>query len=253
MTKSPTIYLKSAKILCPREERDRLPLNLPALKNTDTIEFDTSVTFFVGENGSGKSTLLEAIAILLKLGNQGGTGNFDVRDRYGNSGLHEFMRLTKSAEKLKDKYYLRAESLFNVADYLDDLWRDAGAGTSKAQVFARYGGKSLHEQSHGESFMAILVNALGGKGIYLFDEPEAALSPQRQLSALARIHELVERQSQFIIATHSPILMSYPNSRIYSFGPEGLALVKYEETEHFQITRDFLNAYPSYLRHLLSE
>lgn len=217
------------------------------------MDFHPDVTFLVGENGSGKSTLLEAIASSMQIGGEGGTGNFVVEDRYGDAKLSDFVRGKKSFQKPRDRFFLRAESFFNIADYLEDLWRDPDACTSKYQVFKRYGGKSLHEQSHGESFLALLTHGLGGKGFYLFDEPEAALSPSRQLSALVRIHDLVQDQSQFIIATHSPILMAYPNAKIFFFDNAGCRQIGFEETEHYKITRDFLNNYPRRLSQLFSD
>jgi len=209
----------------------------------------------VGENGSGKSTLLEAIASLMEFGAQGGTGNFKTSDAGGASDLAKHLKPRRSLTKPKDRYFLRAESFYNVATYMDALAEEevkAGRMT-RARVLGRYGGMSLHERSHGESFMSALVDGLGGKGLYLMDEPEAALSPSRQLAALVRIHDLVKDQSQFIIATHSPILMSYPNARIYLLDDTGCRRVPYEETEHYKITRDFLNGYPKRLKNLLSD
>jgi predicted ATPase len=139
-------------------------------------------------------------------------------------------------------YFLRAESFFNVATYMDEV----GWGDGK-------GGVSLHARSHGESFMDILVHKLRGNGIYLMDEPEAALSPSRQLAALTAIHQLVDEGSQFIIATHSPILLSYPNAKIILFDGTGINNVAFEDTEHFAVTRDFLNNYPRRLEQLLDD
>jgi len=168
-----------------------------------------------GESGSGKSTLLEAIATVMDFGGQGGTANFAIDDTSGFSALHTFMKIKKSFQIPKDKFFLRAESLYKVGTYLEELVRDPDACTTSAEVFTRYGGKSLHARSHGESFMSIMVDIFSGKGLYILDEPQAALSPTRQLAVLVRIHDLVEDQSQFIIATHSPILMSYPRKCIY--------------------------------------
>ncbi len=247
-------YLKSITLDRPEGKTARsFPFNIPAIANFKRMDFHPDVTFLVGENGSGKSTLLEAIASSMQIGGEGGTGNFVVEDRYGDAKLSDFVRGKKSFQKPRDRFFLRAESFFNIADYLEDLWRDPDACTSKYQVFKRYGGKSLHEQSHGESFLALLTHGLGGKGFYLFDEPEAALSPSRQLSALVRIHDLVQDQSQFIIATHSPILMAYPNAKIFFFDNAGCRQIGFEETEHYKITRDFLNNYPRRLSQLFSD
>ncbi len=245
-------YLRSIIIDKPKIASTQFPFTIPAIKSLREMTFHPDVTFLVGENGSGKSTLLEAIAICMKIGGQGGSGNFHMDDEHGTSVLSEFIQTKKSFQKPKDRFFLRAESFYNVADYLDDLWRDPDAGTSYYQVFKRYGGKSLHEQSHGESFMALMRSGLGGKGFYLFDEPEAALSPSRQLAALVRIDDLVKLQSQFVIATHSPILMAYPNATIYLFNESGCRQIAYEETEHYKVTKDFLNNYPRRLEQLLA-
>lgn len=247
-------YLKSITLDRPEgEAAQSFPFSIPAIANFERIDFHPDVTFLVGENGSGKSTLLEAIANSMQLSGEGGTGNFEVEDEFGSTNLCEFIQARKSFQKPKDRFFLRAESFFNIASYLEKLWRDPDAGTSKTAVFRRYGGKSLHEQSHGESFLALLTHGLGGKGFYLFDEPEAALSPSRQLSALVRIHDLVKDQSQFIIATHSPILMAYPNAKIFYFDQSGCRQISFEETEHYKITRDFLNNYPKRLSQLLTD
>lgn len=220
---------------------EEYPFNVPAVRELDTIEFHPNVTFFVGENGSGKSTVLEAIAVALGFGAEGGTKNVQFRTVDSVSPLHEALRLARGVPKPRDGYFLRAESFFNVASYMDEVgYTDA------------YGG-SLHARSHGESFMAVLVNKLKGDGIYLFDEPEAALSPSRQMAALSAIHQLVEASSQFVIATHSPILLSYPHAKIIQFDRSGLSEVAYEDTEHFAVTRDFLNNYPRRLEQLLSD
>lgn len=220
---------------------DEYPFNVPAVRELDRIEFHPNVTFFVGENGSGKSTVLEAIAVALGFGAEGGTKNVQFRTVDSVSPLHEALRLARGVPQPQDGYFLRAESFFNVASYMDEVGYTDG-----------YGG-SLHARSHGESFMAVLVNKLRGNGIYLFDEPEAALSPSRQMAALSAIHQLVEASSQFVIATHSPILLSYPNAKIIQFDRSGLSEVAYEDTEHFAVTRDFLNNYPRRLEQLLSD
>lgn len=146
------------------------------------------------------------------------------------------LRLSRGPYAPKDGYFLRAESFYNMASYVDQLERDGPPG-----YLRNFGGHSLHEQSHGESFMALAVNRFRGEGLYLLDEPEAALSPSRQLSFLARMHQLVEAGSQLVIATHSPILMAYPQAEIFRFGQDGtIRPVAYEDTEHYQVTRAFL-------------
>jgi len=158
--------------------------------------------------------------------------------------LHAHLRLSKSYKKPEDSYFLRAESFFNVATYMDEM---------PLEYLESYGGKSLHAQSHGEAFMATLINKLRGKGLYLLDEPEAALSPSRQMAALSVIHQLVQDDSQLIIATHSPILLAYPNAKILMFTGGGIHEVAYEDTEHYAVTRDFLNNYPRRLEQLFEE
>jgi predicted ATPase len=212
------------------------PFSLPAVRNLDVMEVHPHVTFLVGENGSGKSTLLEAIAVSYGFNPEGGSRNFRFGTRPSHSPLHEYIRITKGIRRPKDGFFLRAESFFNVATEIERLDSE-GIGP---RIIDSYGGTSLHEQSHGESFIALLMNRFGGNGLYLLDEPEAALSPQRQLSALARIHALVNADSQFIIATHSPILMAYPEAYIYQFFTDGTKRIDYYETEHYQVMRNFL-------------
>jgi predicted ATPase len=195
------------------------------------------MTFFVGENGSGKSTLLEAIAVSVGFNAEGGTKNFRFGTRASHSDLHEHLRVAKGIRRPKDGFFLRAESFYNVATEIEKLDAEPSFGPP---VGASYGGRSLHEQSHGESFLALVTNRFGGQGLYILDEPEAALSPQRQLAVLSRLHDLVRDGSQFIIATHSPILMAYPDAWIYEFSREGIRRIAYEETEHYLVTRDFL-------------
>ncbi|HTV84987.1 MAG TPA: AAA family ATPase [Dyella sp.] len=216
---------------------EHYPFSLPAVRALDTLEPHPKVTFFVGENGSGKSTLLEAIAVAMGFNAEGGSKNFRFGTRLSHSALNEYLRIAKGVRRPRDGFFLRAESFFNVATEIERLDLEPGFGPP---IIGSYGNHSLHEQSHGESFMALLVNRFGGRGVYLLDEPEAALSPQRQLAALARIHELVCADSQFIIATHSPILMAYPNAWIYQFTEHGIERVAYEDTEHYRITRSFI-------------
>ena len=214
---------------------DSYPFNLPSVRSLEQIDLHPKVTFFVGENGSGKSTLLEAIAVNMGFNAEGGSKNFRFSTRSSHSELHEFLRVAKGVKRPRDSFFLRAESLFNVATEVDNLAQSGGG-----DFIQGYGGKSLHEQSHGESFTALLNERFRGGGLYILDEPEAALSPQKQLAALARIHDLACEGSQFIVATHSPILMAYPDAWIYLCGAEGITRTAYEDTEHFQVTRDFL-------------
>lgn len=218
------------------ENFDTYPFSLKAVGYLDNIDLHPNVTFLIGENGSGKSTLLEAIAIAYGFNPEGGTKNFNFSTVQTHSKLYEYIKLVKGARRAKDGFFLRAESFYNVASNIQEL--DQGGGGLR--IIDSYGGKSLHNQSHGESFMSVILNRLGGNGIYIFDEPEAALSPTRQMTLISRIHELVKKDSQFIIATHSPIIMSYPNSIIYSLD-DGFKEIEYEDTNHYQITKRFMN------------
>ena len=215
---------------------DSYPFSLPAIRHLDTLKLHPKVTLLVGENGAGKSTLLEAIAVAFGFNPEGGSKNFVFSSRRSHSDLHRYIRLGKSCRRPKDGFFLRAESFFDLATEIEHL--DEGHGG--APIIDSYGGRSLHEQSHGESFLALLMERFSGDGFYVLDEPEAALSPQRQLAALARLHQLAQAGSQFVIATHSPILMAYPDAYLYSCTEAGVQLATLEETEHYQVMRDFL-------------
>jgi predicted ATPase len=217
---------------------EKYPFSLVSVRTLESIELHPAVTFFVGENGSGKSTLLEAIAVACGFNAEGGSKNFRFGSRNSHSELHQFLRFSKGIFRPRDGFFLRAESFFNVATEIEKL----DAEPAKAPpIGLAYGDRSLHEQSHGESFLALLLNRFRGHGVYLLDEPEAALSPNRQLSVLTRIHDLVHQKSQFIIATHSPILMAYPDAFIYNFSSKGIERIEYEETEHYRVTHSFLS------------
>ena len=217
------------------------PFNLPVLKSLDALAFHPRVTFLVGENGSGKSTLIEALAVAWGFNAEGGSRDHQYSTRASHSDLHRFVRPVRAPLKAKDGYFLRAESFFTTASYLESSG-------------ATWGGQQrLHEQSHGESFFDLFDNRFEGDGLYIMDEPEAALSPSRQLSFLARMHALVTARSQFIIATHSPILLGYPDAWIYQTSVHGLERIAWEDTEHFQITRGFLNRPQTYLDVLLKD
>jgi len=220
----------------------RYPFNLPVVRHLDELVFHPKVTFLVGENGSGKSTLIEALAVAWGFNAEGGSKNFNFGTRPSHSDLHAFVRPVRSARRAKDGFFLRAESYFNVATQIERLG-----------VTGSYGGVAPHEQSHGESFFALMEHRFRGEGLYVLDEPEAALSPNRQLTFLAQMHDLVGQQSQFIIATHSPIILGYPDAWIYQASSHGLERVEYEDTEHFQITRNFLNRRQTFLDVLLSD
>jgi predicted ATPase len=203
----------------------------------DELRLHPRVTFFIGENGSGKSTLVEAIAVAAGLNAEGGSRNFRFATRSSESELHSAIRLVRGTRRPRDSFFLRAESYFNVATQIERLDAEPGPGSP---IGPGYGRRSLHEQSHGESFFALVQHRFRRDGLYILDEPEAALSPSRQMTFLARLHQLVRLGSQFIIATHSPIIMGYPDARLLELSADGIRETAYEETEHFRITRDFL-------------
>jgi len=226
------MYLKSVSLLRENiESFNHYPFSIPAIKSLDQIEFKSMVTFFVGENGSGKSTLLEAIAEQCNFNTAGGGRNNTYEVHAAKSDLADYIRLSWMP-KITNGFFLRAESFYHFASHIDEV-DDTG--------FSSYGGRSLHQQSHGESYLSLFMNRFKGKAIYLLDEPEAALSPYRQLAFLRIIHDLSSSgQAQFIIATHSPILMGYPDSVILNFDDSKINEIKYEMTDHYQITKYFL-------------
>lgn len=230
-------YLRTVR-LC-REDVDSFdiyPFSLEAVKNLNTLDFHPKVTFIVGENGTGKSTILEAIATACGFNPEGGTKNFTFSTMNTHSELYKYLKLVKGVKRPEDGFFLRAESFYNVATNIEELDREG----DMPKIIDSYGGVSLHEQSHGEAFLSLLINKFRGNSLYILDEPEAALSPSRQMTMLARIHELVQQGSQFIIATHSPIVMAYPDSLIYELKGE-FRKVEYKDTEHFQVMKQFVN------------
>lgn len=233
-------YLREIRYLSDQvPSKEEYPFNIAALQTFQSLELHQDVTFIVGENGAGKSTLIEAIARSLGLGAEGGTKNVQFSTHDNTSSLSDYFKLIRGYKLPDDYYFLRAESFYNVATYMEQV-----------EYLQGYGG-SPHLRSHGEAFMDILTKKLQGKGLYIFDEPEAALSPTRQMTALAAIDNLVKKRSQLIIATHSPILLSYPRSIIYSLEDDGIKKISYEQTPHFQITKAYLNDYERMLDILL--
>ena len=209
----------------------RYPFCIPAVRHLHTLAFHEKVTFFIGENGMGKSTLMEALAVACGCCPEGGGRNFLLSTRDTHSALHRCLRLEKGPLPPRDNYFLRAESFYNVATEIENV---------ADGVLKYYGDKSLHQQSHGESFLALLGHRLFGHGLYIFDEPEAALSPSRQMYMLCRMKQLAEQGSQFIISTHSPIVMSYPGAEIYEITDRGLEPTELEETSHFRLMKRFI-------------
>jgi predicted ATPase len=232
---------------------DDYPFSVPAVRwlKSSAIQFHPKCTFFIGENGSGKSTLLEGIAELEGFHPAGGTRNFNYhsREQQHENPLKWAVSLGKGAmgKLRRDGFFFRAESFYNAASYIEQL--EAGLPPEKRL----YGEKPLHDQSHGESFLSIFVERLKGGGLYFFDEPEAALSPQRQLAFLAAMHGWIRRDAQLVIATHSPIIMAYPHAWIYEFSEKGIRRVEYTETEHYKVTRAFLTRTEAMLAELLKE
>lgn len=240
------------EIRCDQSAReDRYPWNLPVFRSMNTIDTEQFLTFFVGENGSGKSTLLEAIAIQAGFNAEGGSRGNRFSTASTESTLFEHIKLSWMP-KVTNGFFFRAESFFNFASYIDEV----AADPFTVNPYQAYGGRSLHEQSHGESFLNLFINRLSNRrpSLYLLDEPEAALSPARQLALLRVLydHERMGR-SQFIIATHSPILLGYPKATLLSFDKEKIEPIRYEETSHYIVTRQFLNASDTVLNELFKD
>ncbi len=235
------MYLRSVELLKnKRSSTHHYPFSIPAIRTLDKLAFTRNITFFVGENGSGKSTLLEAIAYQCGFNPAGGGRNNVYDVDAAEAALGEYLRLSW-LPKMTNGFFLRAESFYHFASHIDEV---------NAQQY--YGGRSLHEQSHGESFLSLFLHRFNRTGIFLLDEPEAALSPTRQLSFLRILRDL-EPTSQFIIATHSPIILGYPDAQIVHFDQDGIREVHYEDTEHYQITRRFLENRKAILRELFED
>lgn len=230
-------------------EQDSYLQEIPSLKNIDSLEFSNNVTFFVGENGTGKSTLIEGIAVACGFNAEGGSKNYNFSTYNSHSELCGAIKIIRGIKREKWGYFLRAESFYNVASKTED-YRDIA---SKEYFYAQYGGKSLHEQSHGESFLALMQKSFAPEGLYILDEPEAALSPQRQLTLLIEIERLARQGAQFIIASHSPILLGLPGAEILSFDEERIHQCRYEETESYQVMELFINNREYLMKRLLIE
>jgi predicted ATPase len=222
------------------------PWDIPAVRAlAGGVDLSAGVTFLIGENGSGKSTLLEGLAVALGMNAEGGGRNVQFSTRASHSALGDHLRLVRGVRRPRTDFFLRAESVFTVATYIEELPAMGG------DPLEPYGGRSLHEQSHGESFLAIALNRFGPDGLYLLDEPESALSPQNQLTLLRRMHELVADGSQFVVATHSPLLLAYPGALILRCDADGLTPVGFDDAEPVSLVRGFLADPQRYLHHLL--
>lgn len=221
------LFIREAAIDWDVVPRDSYLRNISALKGFSRLAFESNVTFFAGENGTGKSTLLEGIAVAYGFNAEGGTQNYRFSTYQDVSELEEAIRLVKGYRKRNSGYFFRAESFFNVATVTNLQYNDDGRLPD------------YHAQSHGESFLSFLQDE-AREGVYLMDEPEAALSPQRQLTLMRHIYYMAMEGSQFIIATHSPILLGLPGAQILNFSDEGIWPIRYEDTESYQITKLFL-------------
>jgi predicted ATPase len=225
------------------EDATVYPFSIPSLARFETLELHPRVTFLTGANAAGKSTLIEAIAVAAGLNPEGGSSHLRFETRASHSELGDILRLVRGARHPRSDFFLRAEAFFNIASELESL----------DPVMRDYGKASLHEQSHGQSFLSLLVHRFGPNGLYLLDEPEAALSPQGQLAMLAHMHALVSEGCQFVIATHSPILLSFPDARIYELSEDGIATVDYDDSETVTLYRSFLAAPDRYHRRLVAD
>ena len=240
------LFLQEVRLHEPPPEENYLA-GLPVVRHLaeQPLAFTTPVTILMGENGVGKSTLIEAVAVGMGFNAEGGTYNFSFATMETHSALYRYVGFVRGPYRPRDGFFLRAESFYNVASYVDEI------GDQK--FLRRYGGKSLHDQSHGESFLSLVRSRFGGKGFYIMDEPEAALSPASQMELLAHIHRLAEDGSQVIIATHSPMLMTYPGACLLQIDEDGIRATEYRKTSHYQITRRFLENPDRMYRELFRE
>ncbi|HWL23183.1 MAG TPA: AAA family ATPase [Ureibacillus sp.] len=242
------MFLKRVQLLHDEiPNHNKYPFTIPTIQKLDSLEFNNPITFFVGENGTGKSTLLEAIADKCGFNTAGGGRNHSYEVHASESALSEYIRLSW-LPKISSGFFLRAESFYQFASHIDEMAEEYPS------IYDAYGGASLHEQSHGESFLSLFTNHFKGKSIYLLDEPEAALSPQRQLAFMKIIHDLISTMNcQFIITTHSPILLGYPDATIYSFDDGDIREIEYEMTDHYQITKYFLQHRDKFIKELFED
>jgi predicted ATPase len=244
--------LKTISLLRDRvTDWDSYPFSVPAIRQLEKLDLRSRICFFAGENGSGKSTLLEAIAVHYGFGPEGGTRNFQNDTTESNHSIDPLVKALRLSFDVRTRagFFLRAESFFNTVSYMDELDKEPSAGPKISRF---YGGRSLHTRSHGETFFTVLELKCQRDGLFLLDEPEAALSPQRQLAFLVLIHDVLRkcRDAQFIISSHSPILLGYPGAQIVSFDDGVVHEIQYEETAPMQIVRRFVNDRESFLDEL---
>lgn len=235
-------YVNTVQLDLPEDFPTEYPFNIPTLQHFKKLIFHPKVTYLIGENGMGKSTLLEAIAVNLGFNAEGGSKNFNFDTQATHSSLHNYLKIAKGVQKMRDGFFLRSESFYNLASEIDsrDSEPDPEPGRRR-RIIDSYGGKSLHKQSHGESFWALFMNRFGGSGLYILDEPESALSVTRQMAMLAQMDKLVNKHSQFIITKHSPIILAYPDATIYQMTTEGINKVKYNESDTYQVYKGFID------------
>src|SRR3981081_2459446 len=229
-------YIREIEVTTPLTGRDGYPLSLPAVRNVERLAIDPAMTILVGENGSGKSTLIEAIAVAAGFNAEGGTGHFKLRTQQHIPDLARHIRLIRNPQRPRSGFFLRAESFFNVATEIERLDAEPGGGPL---IGPGYGPQPLHEVSQGESFLSLVLHRFGPNGLYVLDEPEAAMSPTGCFALLRRFHDLVGEGSQFIIATHSPILMSFPKALLYTLSEQGPVASIWDRLDHVRIMRDF--------------
>ena len=221
------LFVKQVRLVKDKSMTNQYPFHIDLIQHFDSLTFEKPVSFLIGENGVGKSTFVEALAVALGLNAEGGTENFYFHTAETHSGLHHYLKVSKGVYKPQTKFFLRAESFYNVATEIDQI------ADEDSRMYNGYGGKSLHVCSHGESFMQLMMNRFSQNGLYILDEPEAALSPSRQLALLVLIDDLVQAGSQFIISTHSPILLSYRDGIIYDLNSY-FQKVTFKETDIYQ-------------------
>jgi len=220
---------------------DVYPFAIPAIQQLHELALDPHVTLFAGENGSGKSTLVEAIAVAAGFNAEGGSRSVNVSTRASHSELHQHLRLVRGTRRPRTGFFLRAESFFNVATYIEGI----------PDAVASHGGKALHEQSHGESFLSLIQHRFVAGGLYILDEPEAALSVRGVLALILRMRDLCAEGSQFIVSTHSPILLGFPEATIYVLSENGIVKTPFEDVESVRLTQDFLKDRDHFLHYLL--